>query len=169
VTFADGTMAYRADVDLASRQIVLASTRPVITLERAYSLVEEAAALRYYDSVIRGHEIKDSEYIIQLYYEQFYYIGRVCRNTGVLLNFIIRSENESLAPPQPPSGTRTKEQALQVALEDAFATVDTVSKITISKATNYYYISFIDSSEAENIYLISFSMYDKNPIVNKIS
>lgn len=169
LTFDDGTTAYWVDIDISEGIILRAGTRPIITLERAYSLVEEKAGISQYDSVIRGSETNDKEYIIQLYYGDTYYVSRVCRNTGVILYFDVRAEGESLATTQPPSGIRTKEEALQIALEDLFATVDTVSQITTYNTGDYYYISLLDSFGKEHIYFISRSMSIKDPILNKDS
>lgn len=169
LTFDDGTTAYWVDIDISKGIILRAGTRPIITLERAYSLVEEKAGISQYDSVIRGSETNDKEYIIQLYYGDTYYVSRVCRNTGVILYFDVRAEGESLATTQPPSGIRTKEEALQIALEDLFATVDTVSLNMTVDTGDYYYISLLDSSGKEHIYFISRSMSVKDPILNKDS
>lgn len=169
VTFSDDTTAYRADVDLSTGRILMSGTRPVITLERAYSLASEAVGIRPEDATIKGHEITDKEYIIQLFYGKICYVSRVCRNTGVILYFDVRAEGDSLATPQPPTGTRSQEEALQIVLEDLFATVDNVSLDTTVDTGDYYYISLLDSSGKKYIYFISRSMSVSDPIVNKIS
>ncbi len=168
VSFSDGTTTYRADVDIATGQIHLSGTRPVITLERAYSLAAEAVGIRPEDATDKDHEMNDKEYIIQLFYGNICYVSRVCRNTGVILNTVTRNDGDSPVVPSPPSGTRTKEEALQIALEDLFATVDTVSQITTYNTGDYHYVSFLDSSGKKYIYLISRSMSVKDPIVSKI-
>lgn len=169
VTFSDGTTAYRADVDLSTGRILMSGTRPVITLERAYSLAAEAVGIRPEDATGKDHKITDTEYIIQLQYGKIYYVSRVCRNTGVILYSAVCSEGESLDIALPPSGIRTKEEALQIVLEDLFATVDNVSLDTTVNTGDYYYISLLDSSGKKYIYFISRSMSVKNPIVNNIS
>lgn len=169
VNFTDGTTAYRAAITLSEGKVMQAETRPVITLERAYSLAAEAVGIRPEDATNKDYKITDNEYIIQLHYGKIYYVSRVCRNTGVILYSAVCSEGDSLDISQPPTGTRAKEEALQIALEDLFATVDTVSQVTTYDTGDYYYISFLDSSGKKYIYFIARSMSVKNPIVNIIS
>ncbi len=169
VTFSDGTTAYWANVSFETGKVWRSGTRPVITLERAYSLAAEAVGIRPEDATIKGHEITDNEYIIQLFYGKICYVSRVCRNTGVILYSAVCSEGDSLDITQPPTGTRTKEEALQIVLEDLFATVDNVSLDTTVDTGDYYYISLLDSSGKKYIYFIARSMSVSDPIVNKIS
>lgn len=169
VNFTDGTTAYRAAITLSEGKVMQAETRPVITLERAYSLAAEAVGIRPEDATNKDYKITDNEYIIQLFYGKICYVSRVCRNTGVILNTVTRNDGDSAVVPSPPSGTRTKEEALQIALEDLFATVDTVNQVTTYNTGDYHYVSFLDSSGKKYIYFIARSMSVKNPIVNKIS
>ena len=166
VSFSNRAVAFQVDVDITNGQILQAKSRYLITVELAYMFVAEKAGINLGDGVIKGHEIKDSEYIIQLYHGNVCYVSRVCRNTGVILYFDVRSEGESLAIPQLPTGVRSQEEALQLALEDAFAGVNDVSSVTIERVDSSYSITF-DTQFMRYHYSISVIPGAGNPILDK--
>lgn len=169
IDFSDTNIRYRVEIDAATGTVIYGNTLPVLTAENACELIAEAAGIQRNSNVTQDVETTDNEFIVRMHYENLNYVGRVCRRTGVILYFDTRAIHESTHIPQPlPGIMRTPEDALQLALEDAFATVNSVTDITVnSDNSQYYVISFNGRFLRQYTYCISAIIGDGDPILSK--